>query len=136
MTTTRDRMDGGEFQTIREYLGLTADVLAGILKVGARTIRAWESGRDPIPYAVPDQLRAIEDYTSDHVDQLVAELSNQPAPHIVIVYRHDEDFAAHHSDQAHLSARWWRFVVARAVYASTETVSIASYQNGDRSSPE
>lgn len=53
MTTTRDRMDGGEFQTIREYLGLTADVLAGILKVGARTIRAWESGRDPIPTRSP-----------------------------------------------------------------------------------
>lgn len=134
MTTTRDRMDGGEFQTIREYLGLTADVLAGLLKVGARTIRAWESGRDPIPYAVPDQLRAIEDFTSDHVDQLLAELSNQPPPHIVIVYRHDEDFAARHPDQAHLSARWWRFVVARAVYASPGKVSIASYQNGNHSS--
>lgn len=56
-------MDGGELQTVREFLGLTIESLAGMLRV-----------------------------------------------------RRDEDMHASRPDTAHLPARWWRHVVARAAH--------------------
>lgn len=54
-----DRMTGAEFAAHRHLLGLTVQELAGMLGVQARTARAWESGRDPIPWRVPDELHEL-----------------------------------------------------------------------------
>lgn len=115
------RMDGGELQTIREFLGLTIDALAGMLRnrdgapVNPRTVRAWESGRDLIPESVREQVEAIEAMTAQAVGELVDALRDARDP-AVVVYRRDEDMHAERPDMAHLPARWWRHVVARAAH--------------------
>ena len=115
MTAPRTRMSGAELQTAREYLGLTIESLAGMLNVIPRTVRAWESGADPIPYRVPDEVAVIENYSAHAVDELVAALRADPDPFIV-TYRRDGDMHTARPDTAHLPARWWRHIVARAVH--------------------
>lgn len=107
-------MSGGEMQTVREYLGLTGDLLADILEVAPRTIRDWESGRKPIPYRIPGAMEQLQTATASTVAEVTAALHDQRDP-TVLVYRTDEDFHAERPDVVHLNARWWRHVVARAV---------------------
>lgn len=107
------RMDGGELQTVREYLGLTIDGLAAMLSVNPRTVRSWEAGRDLVPERIREEVEQVEAYTATCVDQLIAALSNARDP-AVLVYRRDEDMHASRPDTSHLPARWWRHVVARA----------------------
>ncbi|MEN1977046.1 Aca2/YdiL-like domain-containing protein [Cellulomonas sp. P4] len=109
------RMDPGELQTVREYLGLTLDALAGMLGVRQDTLRRWESGRDPIPHRVREEVEQIEAVTAAAVGEVVAALQNAADP-TVRVYRTDEALHAARPDLAHLPARWWRHVVARAVH--------------------
>ena len=108
-----DRMTGGELQTVREYLGLTLDALAGILGVRPDTVRRWESGREAVPYRVGDEVAVIENATAAAVDELVRALHDARDP-AVVVYRTDAELHAARPDTAHLTARWWRHVVARA----------------------
>jgi transcriptional regulator with XRE-family HTH domain len=107
------RMTGGELQTVREYLGLTTEHLAAMLDVRHDTARRWESGRDPIPYRVREEVEQIEEHTARAVDDLVAALQDARDP-AVVVYRTDADMHAARPDTTHLPARWWRHVVARA----------------------
>jgi len=109
-----DSMTGGELQTVREYLGLTHDALAGILGVNPRTVRSWESGRDRIPERVREEVERIESDTAAAVGELVAALGDMRDP-AVAVYRTDEDLHAARPGLEHLTARWWRHVVARTV---------------------
>lgn len=113
VTATAVRMDGGELQMVREYLGLTIESLAGMLQVNPRTVRSWESGRDSIPERIRIEVESVEAATAQAVGELVAALNNARDP-AVVVYRRDEDMHAARPDTAHLPARWWRHVVARA----------------------
>lgn len=108
-----ERMDGGELQAVREYLGLTGEHLARLLGVNPRTVRAWESGRDLIPERIREEVEAIEAATAVAVGELVAALSDARDP-AVAVYRSDAALHAARPDTAHLPARWWRHVVIRA----------------------
>jgi transcriptional regulator with XRE-family HTH domain len=110
---TVTRMDGGELQMVREYLGLTIESLAGMLAVNPRTVRSWEAGRDPIPGRIRIEVEQIEASTAEAVGDLVDALNDARDP-TVVVYRRDEDMHAARPDTAHLPARWWRHVVARA----------------------
>lgn len=110
-----DRMTGGELQTVREYLGLTTQALAGILDVRHDTVRRWESGRDPIPRRVREEVERVEADTAAAVGELVDALHDARDP-AVVVYRTDADMHADRPDTAHLTARWWRHVVARAAH--------------------
>lgn len=110
-----ERMDPQELRTIREYLGLTADALAGILSVRPDTVHKWERGKDPIPLRVNEEVADIERLTAEAVGQLVAMLQDAPDP-AVGVYARDEDLYAARPDMQHLTARWWRHVVARAAH--------------------
>lgn len=107
------RMDGGELQMVREFLGLTADALAGMLDVNPRTIRSWEAGRDPIPERIRGEVEQIEAMTATAVGELVDALHDARDPG-ALLYRRDTDMHAARPDTAHLPARWWRMVVARA----------------------
>jgi len=119
------RMDGGELQTVREFLGLTIESLAGMLRVNPRTIRSWEAGRDPIPARIRDEVALIEAMTAQAVTELVDALRRDP---VVAVYRRDEDMHASRPDTAHLPARWWRHVVARAAH-EVPGVKIVKHRN-------
>ena len=110
---TDDRMDPGELQAVREYLGLTGEALAAILSVNPVTLRRWESGRDPIPYRVREEVEQIEETTARAVDEIVTALEDARDV-AVTVYRTDADMHAARPDLAHLPARWWRHVVMRA----------------------
>ncbi|MHA3724305.1 helix-turn-helix domain-containing protein [Leucobacter sp. HY1910] len=115
MLTDTDRMTSAEFQTVREYLGLTLDAIAGILGVRPDTVRRWESGRDTIPYRVREEIEAIEAATATAVGDLVSALNDARDP-AVMVYRTDAQMWEARPDTAHLTARWWRHVVARAAH--------------------
>ena len=106
-----ERLTGGELQTIREYLGLTGDALAGFLGVNPRTLRSWEQGRELVPVRVRAEVAELERMTDDAVELLVAVLQRDPG---IVVYRTDAEMVAARPDLAHMSARWWRHVVARA----------------------
>ncbi|UJP39312.1 helix-turn-helix domain-containing protein [Cellulomonas palmilytica] len=99
--------------TVREYLGLTSASLAGMLGVRHDTYRRWESGRERVPVRVREEVEAVEEYTARAVDELVAALEDARDP-VVRVYRTDAEMHAARPDIAHLPARWWRHVVARA----------------------
>lgn len=110
-----DRMDPGELQAVREYLGLTTQTLAGMLGVRHDTVRRWESGRDPIPQRVREEVEQIEQHTATAVGELVAALQDARDP-AVVVYRTDADMHAARPDVTHLPARWWRHIVMRACH--------------------
>lgn len=110
-----DRMTSGEFQTIREYLGLTTKSIAGMLGTRDDTIRRWESGRDLIPERVREEVEAIEAETAEAVTALIAALNDARDP-VVAVYRTDAEMHAARPGTTHLTARWWRHVVARAAH--------------------
>ncbi|MHA7134185.1 hypothetical protein [Oerskovia turbata] len=85
-------------------------------------MRAWEAGAIPIPTTrregrvpVREAVQRLEAHTAAIVDELVASLRDARAPGVV-VYRTDADMHAERPDLAHLPARWWRHVVARAVH--------------------
>jgi len=59
------------------------------------------------------EVEQVEQLTADAVGELVAALQDA-ADVSVRVYRRDEDMWAARPDTAHLPARWWRHVVARA----------------------
>lgn len=113
--STRERMPRGELQTVREYLGLTTEALAGLLGVLHSTVRHWEAGSKPVPYGVRAEVEQIEAVTAAAVGELVEALGRMPDP-AVVVYRTDADMHAARPDMAHLTARWWRHVVARAAH--------------------
>ncbi len=54
-----ERMTAAEFAVYRHLIGLTLDELAATLGVNPRTTRAWETGRDPIPARILDELEAL-----------------------------------------------------------------------------
>lgn len=117
-------MDPGELQTVREALGLTTVALAGMLGVRDDTYRRWESGREPIPVRVSDEVQVVEEYTARAVDEVVAALQDARDP-AVVVYRTDAEMHAARPDMSHLPARWWRHVVYRAA-GQVEGVEITS----------
>lgn len=110
-----ERMPAGELQTIREYLGLTGEAMAGLLHVNPRTIRDWESGREPIPYRIREEVEAIEAETDQAVGEVVQALTSSHDPDAaIVVYRTDRDLHEARPDASHLTARWWRHVAYRA----------------------
>lgn len=106
-------MEPGEFQMVREYLGLDTRQAGQLLGTRPDTVRKWEQNKKPIPIRVPADLQQLETDTAKAVDHLIATLNDQPDP-TVYVYRQDHEFHADHPLYAHLPADWWRMVVARA----------------------
>ncbi|MDO5645745.1 MAG: DUF1870 family protein [Dermabacter sp.] len=121
-------ISAGELQAIREWLGLTTDALAAILDVNHRTYRAWESGRSRIPHALRERLELVEAMTETAVSELLAELTKMDAP-TARVYRTDAEMHAARPGMKHLTARWWRHVVARAVQEVPGVAVVSAVDN-------
>lgn len=109
-----ERMTAAEFRTVREWLAVTGDWLAGHLGVNPRTIRSWEQGRDPIPDGVRLDLEALEDRAAEQVDAAIAALGDADDP-VLLVYRDDAEALAAHPDAA-WPASWYRRIAARAAH--------------------
>lgn len=110
---TESRMPSGELKMAREFLGLTLDELAAILGVRQDTLRRWESGKEPVPYKLWDEIQAVEEATSDAIGQIVTQLNDMRDPQAEI-YRTDDAFWTALPALRQFSARWWRHCVARA----------------------
>lgn len=106
-----ERMTDAEFRTVREFLGLTGDWLAGHLKVSARTVRHWEQGKYLIPDGVRLAMEDLERRTGEFIGALVEKLVGGPDPG-VLVYRSDTEYHAAHPE-IDFPASWHRAVVAR-----------------------
>ncbi len=110
MTSTRITPE--ELRARREFLGLTGEALADALGVRHDTVRAWESGKDPVPHRVPAEVAAIEEDTRQVVARVVADAraGDQGA-----FYRHCEGGALKISEAQHARGdRWWSQVFVRA----------------------
>ncbi|MEU5959231.1 transcriptional regulator [Streptomyces sp. NPDC047525] len=106
-----ERMTDAEFKVLREYLGLSGDWLAAHLKVNPRTVRSWEQGRYPIPDGVRLAMEDLERRTGEWVNGIAEKLMDIPEP-IVLTYRNDAEYHAHHPE-VEFPASWHRAVVAR-----------------------
>lgn len=104
------RMDGLAFAAVRWLLGLSAAELAEALGVNERTVRAWESGRDPIPYRLPRELDALKRAHDIHVQKL---LDDGEA-----VLPYDKDAPEYDG----FPRSWWIGVCARAYEQNPEIV--------------
>lgn len=120
-----DRMDPGELQAVREYLGLSPEQLASMLGVRHDTLRRWESGREQVPVRVREEVAHLEDAAADAVDSLVGDLTRDPSLRVT-VYRTDEQWQAAHPGHELTPARWWRHVVMRALEQVDREVVIES----------
>jgi len=79
------------------------------------TVRRWESGKERVPVRVREEVETVEADTARAVGELVDALNDARDP-AVVVYRTDADLHSARPDAAHLTARWWRHVVARAAH--------------------
>ncbi|MDT0306142.1 DUF1870 family protein [Streptomyces sp. DSM 44917] len=109
-----ERMTPAEFQTVREYLGLSGPWLASYLGVSYKTIQHWQSGRFPVPDGVRLTLEELEERTAQFVDAVARSVNtrDEPGDAVVETYRSDEEYRAAHPD-AEFPASWHRMVVAR-----------------------
>ena len=105
-------MKAGELLTVREGLGMTRGELARQLSVREDTIKKWETGKEPIPYRVREEIEALETYTAETVRTLVDALNRSPVV-ATVVYRTSEEMDDKPDFQV-LGAGWWRMVVYRA----------------------
>lgn len=108
-----ERMTDAELRTIREWLGVTGDWLAGHLQVNPRTVRDWEQGRRPVPDRIRIAIEELEAVTGHAVGEAVTQLGDVPDP-VAVVYRDDEEYHAAHPEMSAWPASWHRRVVARA----------------------
>lgn len=106
-----ERMTDAEFRTVREFLGLTGEWLAGHLSVTVRTIYHWEAGKFRIPDGVRLEMEDLEARTGEFIGGVVAALMDLPDPG-AFVYRTDADYHAAHPE-IEFPASWHRTVVAR-----------------------
>lgn len=69
------RLTGADFAVKRRMIGLTMQEISTRFGVSARTVRSWESGSEPIPYRITDEMGEL---LSEH-DALVEEILYDPA---------------------------------------------------------
>lgn len=124
-----ERMTDAEFRVVREYLGLTPETLAALLKVTPRTVRHWEQGKYAIPDGVRLEIEDLERRTGEFVSGLIDKIMDIPDP-VVITYRDDAQYHAAHPDIP-FPASWHRAVVAR-IAQEVPTLSIVYADAADR----
>ncbi|WP_169925903.1 helix-turn-helix domain-containing protein [Serinibacter salmoneus] len=103
-----DRMTGAELRARRHRLGVQGPWMADRLGVRQDTYRRWESGRDPIPVRVRDEVAAVEDITDQWVETVREwiEDTGQSAPW---------DPLPHAQPDMVAQPQWWLQVVLRAI---------------------
>lgn len=97
---------GARMRCLRDYLGLDPDGFAAELGVSPRSVKSWESGRDPIPEGIWPLIDAVEDRADEAVSALVEQADGGGLR--VPVWRGD-------APKAPMRASMWRMVVARAM---------------------
>lgn len=114
-----DPLTAAEMHSIREYLGVTGDHMAKLLGVNPRTLRSWESGRDPVPGRIRPEMAELVEETDQQVAELTAWAQDQDGPTLT-VYRSDEEYQASKPGWpgARWSASWHRRVCARVAAAT------------------
>ncbi|MCF4123013.1 DUF1870 family protein [Antribacter sp. KLBMP9083] len=110
------RMTGTELQIARLHVGMSRAELARTLAVREDTVRRWEIGKDPVPFRVRDDLRAIENATDSAVNSLIDSLKEMRSPYVIL--SGEQGLVGGGSpDLTDYGPGWWRAVVARAARA-------------------
>ena len=90
-------MTGPELKTIREGLGLSVPSLAKLANVQERTVRYWESGKNPVPTDVAALINKIDNEIQKTSDQALlhfidSKTSTNNVKNVVLLrYKTDED---------------------------------------------
>lgn len=96
-------MSDAELRMVRDFLGLSAEWLAGHLGVALRTVRRWESGHSLIPDGVRVQVEELEAVAAGQVGAVVDALADSPDAVLTLVLGGAGGFPD----------SWWRMVAAR-----------------------
>lgn len=109
-----DPLTAAEVYSIREYLGLTGDHMAELLSVNPRTLRSWESGRDPVPGRLRPEVAELVEATNARVAELTHWARTEDEP-VLTVFRTDEEYRDTYKTwpAARWSASWHRRVCMR-----------------------
>lgn len=110
-------MTPAEFAIARESLGLSEQWLANYLGASLRTVQRWGKGQSRLSPSASQQLEDLLEQTDDFVDQVVAELRDNPLPdengeQWVTTYATDNAYRQHHPD-IEWPASWHRAVMGR-----------------------
>lgn len=108
-----DQIHPAELKTVREQLGLSDAALAAALGVAARTVRAWEEGRHPVPGGVRTDLEALTAEADKFVAEHAQAVAAQAEP-VFATYRSDAEYPR--TDLPH-TASWHRAAAARIARA-------------------
>jgi transcriptional regulator with XRE-family HTH domain len=113
-------MTSAELKTLREFLGLSVTWLAAKVGVQERTVRHWESGRNP----VPDDVAKLVKYHNSLVENVVREtvehcLSQETKPEEVLLVRYhtDTELWKHRADMLGLPVTFHAAMLQRTAYA-------------------
>jgi len=96
----------------RHRLGLTLEELADAIGVNPRTVRAWESGRDPVPV----RIRAELDVLAGEHDQTLADMIEHAEDHQVVGIFRDKGAPVPHP------RGWYVAAAARAMDSHPDMV--------------
>lgn len=108
------RMTGSELLVVRTSLGMSRAELSRVLSVNENTVRRWESGKDPIPARLRDEINTIENAADEAVYSLVAELRSMATPRVVL-RREQAAEGEYRLDPAGYGGGWYRCIVGRAI---------------------
>lgn len=103
-------MTSAELKTKREGLGLSVPFLAKLANVQERTVRYWESGKNPVPNDVENLINRIDKIIQNAAEQAVlqfvdARTSVNNVKNVVLLrYKTDEDLWDYQKDFAPLPA--------------------------------
>ncbi|WP_159524300.1 MULTISPECIES: helix-turn-helix domain-containing protein [Actinomyces] len=124
----RQRMAPDELHARREALGYTGEQLAAALDVTMRTIRKWESGSSPVPYAIDNKLAALEGATQAAIAALVATLETlPPTRRSITIVQEGAIPPAGITPPPGAGARWWRAI---ALAAARQTGATIAHRHG------
>lgn len=115
-------MSGLEFHCFRHLFGLSVDELAERLDVSTRTLRSFESGRDPINTGVEQDMHCLNRQHAE-LAQLILD-----SDEVVTIPRSDDDWP--------YPRGWYVAAIARAMNAEPNLMAEWDYGTGATDSGE
>lgn len=81
-----ETMSGAELRTIRQGLGVTVEWLATLLRIAPRTVTRWETGDQPIPPGISDEMQfLLGEATTEVVEHVASFTRPGQSPEAIVI---------------------------------------------------